>query len=56
MVDNTIQLVTRAIAKQLHWDEIAKLVKKIIFEDCGKTYAVIESFKLDTNHIILELK
>lgn len=55
IVDNTIQLVTRAVAKQMHWDEIWEMIRQLNFVDCGKTYATVNTLKLNVNHITLEL-
>lgn len=55
IVDNTIQFVRQALAKQMHWDEIWKVIKQLNYEDNGKTYANVKQLKLNVNHITVEL-
>ncbi|XP_026816387.1 nuclear export mediator factor NEMF homolog [Rhopalosiphum maidis] len=55
LVDNTIQFVRQAVAKQLHWDEIWDMIRQLNFEDDGCTYAIVKNLKLGVNHITLQL-
>ncbi|XP_001945685.2 nuclear export mediator factor NEMF homolog [Acyrthosiphon pisum] len=55
LVDNTIQFVRQAVAKQLHWDEIWDMIRQLNFEDDGCTYAIVKNLKLSVNHITLQL-
>lgn len=55
LVDNTIQFVRQAVAKQLHWDEIWDMIRQLNFEDDGRTYAIVKNLKLSVNHITLQL-
>lgn len=55
LVDNTIQFVRQAVAKQFHWDEIWDMIRQLNFEDDGNTYATVKNLKLNVNHITLEL-
>ncbi|XP_060844188.1 LOW QUALITY PROTEIN: ribosome quality control complex subunit NEMF homolog [Rhopalosiphum padi] len=55
LVDNTIQFVRQAVAKQLHWDEIWDMIRQLNFEDDGCTYAIVNNLKLGVNHITLQL-
>ncbi|KAL5237845.1 hypothetical protein ACI65C_005255 [Semiaphis heraclei] len=55
LVDNTIQFVRQAVAKQLHWDEIRDMIRQLNFEDDGCTYAIVKNLKLSVNHITLQL-
>lgn len=54
-VDNTIQFVRQAVAKQMHWDEISEIIKQLNFEDNGNIYAIVKNLKLNVNHITVEL-
>lgn len=56
LVDNTIQFVRQAVAKQLHWDEIWDMIRQLNFEYVGNTYAIVKHLKLNVNHITLELQ
>lgn len=55
LVDNSIQIVRQAVAKQMHWDEILDMIRQLNFEDDGNTYAIVKNLKLNVNHITLEL-
>ncbi|XP_025423052.1 nuclear export mediator factor NEMF homolog [Sipha flava] len=55
LVDNSIQFIRQAVAKQLHWDEILDMIRQLNFEDDGNTYAIVKNLKLNVNHITLEL-
>lgn len=55
LVDNSIQFIRQAVAKQLHWDEILDMIKQLNFEDDGNTFAIVKNLKLNVNHITLEL-
>lgn len=55
LVDNSIQIIRQAVAKQMHWDEILDMIRQLNFEDDGNTYAIVKNLKLNVNHITLEL-
>lgn len=54
-VDNTILFIRQAVAKQLHWDEIWEMTKRLNFEDGGNIYALVHKLNLHLNQIIVEL-